>query len=105
MKKLDDTTFGKTPAALKLVEIINEKNFKPQLIGKHLTKFSQTLHELEKIDYNIGLGLSELSFNKIYEHLNVLPIPLNTFSINVLVTNYRIWKVKQKNKIIANKIN
>jgi hypothetical protein len=101
--KLNEKTYGDSPAAIILVEKLNSTNIKISKIGIILSNFNRTLHELEKIDSRIGLGLAHSSFKTFRESCKRLPLPFSTYTANVLDTNYKKWLLKQNWKTPYNK--
>lgn len=100
---IDEKTFGDSPAAIVLAKQLNERNIKLPKINKLLSDFNRTLHELEKIDSRIGLGLAHSSYKSFSEKCKTLPYPFATFTANVLDTNYKKWLKKQDWKTPYNK--
>ncbi len=93
---LHKNTFGNSPSAIKLVEIINEKQYKHHgKIGKSLTKFNLTLNQLDTVkDIKIKFSLAALAFNYFRNIIKKYEMPYNTFTDNVLNSNYKKWLAK-----------
>jgi len=102
MKELHKNTFGDSDAAVTLVKILNE-NKTNRYIGKNvarlLSEFNRTLHELEKIDSKIMFYLGGLLYKVTITKLDKNPVPINTYSQNVLNTHYKVWLKKNNSTI------
>lgn len=101
---LHKNTFGDSPAAIILVEKLNNSKDETNRISRMsgisrtINKFNRTLHELEKIDSKIAIGLGKLSYHHYSVSFIKLPIPFNTYAHNVLCSIYKKWLVKQNAK-------
>lgn len=100
---LDIGTYGNTPAAIKLVEIINEKNINSYPIGKLLCAFNTTLNELTKINSRIGIGLVKMVYMQSSEKAKKLNPEISSYVQNVLSTKYKLW-IKERNGNIPYKV-
>lgn len=102
MQELDKGTFGNSPAAIKLVEIINEKNVKPAKIAKILTSFDKILADISHVNVTSAIKIVSLLYKEYSNKCKTLESPLDTFTHNVLNTKYKMW-LKKKNTQIPHK--
>lgn len=93
---LDLYTFGNSPAAINLVKILNETNFQTKKISSIYAKFNHTLHELEKIDSKIAIGLAKILYmNHKAKYFSDYPEDIKTHCLNVLSMYFKVWLKKQ----------
>ena len=97
---IDLGTFGKTPAAIRLAELINEDNINYSKLGLMLSSFSRTLKELKKIDSRIALSLAKslYVYNK-NKSLTKYHQKINTYIVNVLKSIYNKFLEDMKHNI------
>lgn len=88
---LDSGTFGNSPAAITLVDIINEKNIPHAKIGKTLSGFNLMLNELSKLDTKISVGLAHIIYIDYKSKMNEFPSEVRTFIENLITAKFRIW--------------
>lgn len=98
-QNLQARTFGCSPAAIRLAELINEKNHNPRKIARTLEAFNRLLSELTKVDSKIGFGIAHTMYLNYCNYCNTLPVPFDTYTRNVLSTNYKVWQVKNKTQV------
>ena len=85
MKQLESRTFGDTPAAIRLTQLINEKGIHQRdisKIGKSLSTFSRVLNELEKTDTRIRIGVAHIMYI-YYRELYNIKAKFNSFAFKL----------------------
>ncbi len=96
MEKLDIGTFGNSPACVTLVKIMNDKKISANKVGRQLANFNRTLHELEKIDREVGLSLAAMSYKHYKQTFITHPEEIISYAQNVLSMYYKKWLIKVK---------
>jgi len=89
--KLDERTFGDSPAAIKLAQIINENNLDSSRVSKFLQKFNERLKSINHLDKDMANYLGQLIFKEMSKYCTLIPKPLNTYTHNVMCAKYRDW--------------
>lgn len=102
MQNLDKGTFGNSPAAIKLVEIMNEKNVKPTKIAKILTSFDKILADISHVNVTSAIKIVGLLYTEYTIKCKTLESPFDTYTHNVLNTKYKMW-LKKKNAQLPRK--
>lgn len=92
---MENKSFGTSPAALVLSEMLIEDKKNAAKVSMLLNSFSRTLHELTKIDSRIALGIAKNTleiFDKKSQHF---PVEYNSFIRNVIRGRYKNWFLEQ----------
>lgn len=88
---MKNNSFGNSSAALILGEIlINDKKNRAK-VSMMLSSFSRTLHELNKIDSRIALGIAKNTLGMYNERCEDFPNEIKTFLRNVISARYKKW--------------
>ena len=93
---IDKNTFGDSPAAIDLAEIINENGYKCDKISRILNEFSEILIETNNIPTDTSINMIAI----IYSHYKnkcdeISDEKLRSFTKNVLSTNYKGWQFRK----------
>jgi hypothetical protein len=99
---LEARTFGGTPAAIKLAEIINEKNLPHYKVGRFLSSFNLTLSEIGKIDTRVSINIAKMVYIQFCSKTEDFPDEIKTFVRNLISTKFKIWLKEQNSKVPYN---
>jgi hypothetical protein len=102
MKELDKGTFGNSPAAIKLVEILNENNIRPTRVANILNSFDKILADISHVNVTSAIKIVTMLYKEYSKKCEFLESPLDTFTHNVLNTKYKMW-LKKKNAQMPHK--
>lgn len=97
--KLDERTFGDSPAAITLAKLINESGVKSHKISRLLNHFNLTLKELGKIDTKVSIGTARVVYENYKKSCETIPAPFSTYTANVLNTKYKCWLKENKGQV------
>jgi hypothetical protein len=101
--QLESTTFGNSPASLKLVELINEiPNLKER--EKTSRKVSRFISDNNKAFFELSLLTNQKTKIRLYGLLRdellrskiTVPLKIKTFAINVLISKLRFLLLKDE---------
>lgn len=97
-KKLDDGTFGNTPAAISLARILNETEDIKSLrkVSRRLQCFGQMLNELNEIDPKISPAIVQIIFKKFVDEDMEVPHKVLTYTRNIITGYYRAWMTQNE---------
>lgn len=93
---LDRNTFGDSPAAIVLVDIINERKLRSDKVTKILVSFNSKIRDLNGVNVTTAIYIMHLAYQDHINKCDSLPEPLNTYTKNVLSAIYKNWQ-KRKN--------
>jgi hypothetical protein len=93
--KLDDRTFGDSPAAINMVQIINERGLNPRKPSRLLNRFNKILVDLNHVDLTTAIHVVNLVYLESYEKCETFEEPLNTFTQNILSTKFKQWQIRK----------
>lgn len=100
---LDKGTYGNTPAALRLVRVINLLQIEDyKRIGKLLSSFNSTLTEMNKVNTRISVGIVHILYHHYIESTKTLNFHCMSFVRNLISARYRQWQ-KENNARIPKK--
>lgn len=95
---LDKNTFGDSPAAIVLVDIINERKLRSDKVTNILVSFNSKIRDLNGVNVTTAIYIMHLVYQDHINKCDSLPEPLNTYTKNVLSTIFKNWQ-KRKNVI------
>ena len=97
---LDKGTFGGTPAAHKLVEILNDNpNLPSGKVNVLFSGFNKTLNELILInDSRVRFYLSNMVFLETRNRISHYPDEIKTYMGNIITAKYRVWLKTQNSQ-------
>ncbi len=98
MKIIDKNTFGHSPAAIKLAEIVNEMGERSDKVSRILVHFNTIIKNLNGVDVTSAIYIMELAYKDHINKCDSLPTPLNTYTKSVLSTSYKLWQVRKNTK-------
>ena len=93
--KLDDKTFGDSPAAIKMTQIIIERGLDFRKPARLLHRFDKIVNDLNNVDITTAIHLMNLLYKESYETCETFTEPLNTYTQNVLSTKFKKWQVRK----------
>lgn len=96
MKNIDLNTFGSSPAAIKLAEMINEQEYNPRRVSNILNSFNSMIYHTNSIDVTAAIHIMRLVYEDSIKKCNSLDAPFDSYTKNVLNTSYKLWH-KRKN--------
>lgn len=89
-------TFGNSAAAVTLAKMVSTDEKQMAKVGKVLSNFSLTLHELNKIDSRISLNLGKIIMLQTKAAIDKYPETYKTYLANVISMRYKIWVSSKK---------
>ena len=95
-RQLDKGTFGDFPAAIKIVELMNERRLRPGRIARILTSFDKMLADISHVNVTTGITIAGLLYKEFTVRCKSLESPFDTYTHNVISTKYKMW-LKKKN--------
>jgi hypothetical protein len=93
--KLDERTFGDSPAAITMVNIINERGLDSRKPARLLNRFDKIVNDINHVDVTSAIHLMHLLYKESYEKCETFEEPLNTYTQNVLATKFKIWQKRK----------
>ena len=96
MKQLDLNTFGGSIAAIRLAEMVNERDYNPRKITNILISFNSMIYHTNSIDITAAIQLMRLVYEDSIKKCETLESPFDSYTKNVLNTSYKLWH-KRKN--------
>jgi hypothetical protein len=97
--KLDDNTFGDSPAAITLVKIINERGLNHRKPARLLNRFNKMISDLNHVDVVTSTHIMKLVYHEFMETCESFENPLNSYTQNVLTAKYRQWQIRKNIRI------
>ena len=99
MKYLKPTTFGDSPAAIILVELLKEVDDTKlaSRVGRIIGEFNWTLNEIAKLDARVGIKLVNNFYKEqltFIDNIPLIPKKVKTFLCNVLTMRVRVWVIE-----------
>jgi hypothetical protein len=89
---LDRGTYSNTPAAIVLIDIMNEQNINPKCC-KLLSRFSSILSGLSKMTNQGKFELEILLYRDYKLKAEKVPIEIKTYVLNVLHYYHKNWLI------------
>lgn len=93
--KLDERTFGDSPAAVDMARIINEKGLNPRKPARLLARFNKIIADLNQVDLTTAIHLMHLVYKESLDKCETFEEPLNTFTQNILSTKFKKWQIRK----------
>ena len=93
--KLDERTFGDSPAAIDMVRIINERGLNHRKPGRLLHRFNKIAADLNHVDLTTAIYVMHLVYKESFKTCESFEEPLNTYTQNVLSTKFKEWQVRK----------
>jgi hypothetical protein len=93
--RIDDRTFGDSPAGIKMVEIIVERDLNFRKPARLLNRFDKITNDLNHVDVTSAIHLMNLLYKESYEKCEAFDEPLNTYTQNVLSTKFKKWQIRK----------
>ncbi len=93
--KLDERTFGDSPAAIDMARIINEKGLNPRKPARLLNRFNKIIADLNHVDLTTAIHVINLVYLESHEKCETFEEPLNTFTQNILSTKFKQWQIRK----------
>jgi hypothetical protein len=93
--KLDERTFGDSPAAVDMARIINEKGLNPRKPARLLARFDKIIADLNQVDLTTAIHLMHLVYKESLDKCETFEEPLNTFTQNILSTKFKKWQIRK----------
>lgn len=90
---LDPVSFGGTPAAIAMCDIIKKHKLPTHTLGKMLANYNETLKELNKLD-KYKYQISILVLEKYLSCVGKYPTIIRTYLKNIIRTMYKKWLKK-----------
>ena len=96
---LDKGTFGGTPAAHKLVLILNANPTLPySKICRLFSTYGHTINELSKVNSSVGLMLALIFHAETMGKIDDFPDEVKTYMSNITTTKFRCWLKEQNSQ-------
>lgn len=93
---IDKGTFGNTPAAIKLAEIINERNIPYRRIGNLLGTFNTILNEMSNVHSKVSITVVKIIRDKFLLDADKFPLEVRSYVKNLIIGKYRHWMVNNE---------
>ena len=93
--KLDDRTFGDSPAGIKMVEIIIERNLDFRKPARLLNRFDRIIVEINHVEVTTAIHLMHLLYEESCEKCETFTKPLDTYTQNILSAKFKKWQVRK----------
>jgi hypothetical protein len=93
--KLDERTFGDSPAAIDMARIINERGLNHRKPARLLNRFNKIIMDLNHVDLTTSIHVMHLVYKEFFEKCESFEEPLNTYTQNVLSTKFKEWQVRK----------
>jgi hypothetical protein len=88
---MDSSTFGDSLAAIVLADkVSNDKNSRRK-VTNILKGYNLEIKAINHVETRFRISIGELIYKKYREKCITLPIPISTYTDNVLSTNFKIW--------------
>jgi hypothetical protein len=93
--KLDERTFGDSPAAIDMARIINERGLNHRKPARLLNRFNKIIMDLNHVDLTTSIHVMHLVYKEFFEKCESFEEPLNTYTQNVLSAKFKEWQVRK----------
>lgn len=93
--KLDERTFGDSPAAIDMARIINERALNHRKPARLLNRFNKIIADLNHVDLTTAIHVMHLVYKESLEKCDLFEEPLNSFTQNILSTKFKEWQVRK----------
>ena len=94
--KLNERTFGDSPAAITMVQIINERGLNTKKPGRLLTRFNKIIADLNHVDLTTAIHVMHLVYEESYDKCESFEEPLNSYTQNVLSSIFKQWLMRKR---------
>lgn len=94
---IDLNTFGDSPAAIILANIVIDKKYRTDKISRILNEFNKILVETNHIHVNTSINLISIIYNYYIDKCDIMidDDEIKTFTKNVLSTTYKRWQFRK----------
>lgn len=93
--QIDYKTFGDSPAAIKMAQIIVERDLDFRKPARLLNRFDKITNDLNHVDVTSAIHLMNLLYKESCEKCEAFEEPLNTYTQNVLSTKFKKWQTRK----------
>lgn len=105
---IDKFTFGNSPAALDLTQIIIENNFtykKTRKLTQILNSFNRIIYVTNHLELEHSMYLVRLVYEDCKKKCDILDEKIKSHALTVLSTSYKEWQRRKKTQLSKKKRN
>lgn len=93
--KLDEKTFGDSPAAIDMARVINERGLNHRKPSRLLNRFNKIITDLNHVDLTTSIYIMNLVYKESIDKCESFEEPLNSFTQNILSTKFKEWQIRK----------
>lgn len=100
---MDSKTFGDSPAAIVLADKVSDNKNARRKVSNILKCFNLEMNAINGVETIFRINFGKMVYDKYRAKCDSLPLPISTYTDNVISTKYKIWlnmrnlELKRKN--------